>query len=137
MYRILFSTLILVGIFKSVNAQSINADNNSGSSSSLKSASFIINKLNPLSVETTFQGSAPYYKFGLDLSSTRAVMPDVIRTGSSWSAQGKSTQKAINFETIDYAQLVPVLVAAMQEQQAQIAELKKQIADLKKETASR
>ncbi|SEO33289.1 hypothetical protein SAMN05192574_107102 [Mucilaginibacter gossypiicola] len=137
MYRILFSTLILVGIFKSVNAQSINDDNNSGSSSSLKNASFIINKLNPLSVETTFQGSAPYYKFGLDLSSTRAVMPDVIRTGSNWSAQGKSTQKAVNFETIDYTQLVPVLVAAMQEQQAQITELKKQIADLKKETASR
>ncbi|QEM11687.1 hypothetical protein [Mucilaginibacter rubeus] len=137
MYRILFSTLILIGIFKSVNAQSNNALNNSGASSPLKNASAIIDKLNPLFIETTSQGSAPYYKFGLDLSSTKSLMPDVIRTGSNWYAQGKSTQKALNFETIDYAQLVPVLIAAMQEQQAQIAELKQQVADLKKESASR
>jgi hypothetical protein len=129
--------MLFTSIYYTACAQSDQPNNNESGAQFLKSASLIVEKLNPQISKVQPQGSASYFKFTLDLSCTKAVIPDAIRTGTNWTQHGKNTPKAVNFETIDYSQLVPVLVAALQDQQAQIAELKNEIANLKKGTKNR
>jgi hypothetical protein len=134
MYRIIFSGLIVIGIFNNVCAQSKEGTVKEAGPLPIKTASFIIEKLNPQLSEIKLPGSGLSYKYSLDLPNTKAVVPEAIQTETRWINDGKNNSKLISFETINYVQLVPLLVATLQDQQAQINDLKKQLESLRKES---
>ncbi|MEX0780032.1 MAG: hypothetical protein WD491_14830 [Balneolales bacterium] len=68
---------------------------------------------------------------GLDNTHT---YKQTVTAGNGPTTQVESdVQKSMNYKTMDYTELVPVLIKAMQEQQEEIEQLKEMVKDLKGE----
>lgn len=70
-------------------------------------------------------------QYGFKIESAKETFPTLIKTkGKSYYA-GKNNSRNATFQDVDHENLVPVLVAAIQEQQKAIDQLKKEIEALK------
>ncbi|RYU90150.1 tail fiber domain-containing protein [Mucilaginibacter terrigena] len=96
-----------------------------------------INKLQPV----TYQYNRDGYKqlnlpsgmqFGFIANDARLVVPSAVRTQNNWYNAGKGGQRALTTTEVDLEKLVPLLVGAVKEQQAQIEQLRAEIEQLKK-----
>lgn len=72
-------------------------------------------------------------QYGFRLQSAKSVFPDLIRANNKRYSAGKNRFKNATYQEIDNEHLVPILVAAIQEQQDAIKELRKEIERLKSE----
>jgi len=70
-------------------------------------------------------------KFGFMSDNMWQVFPELVTTKHSSYIFGKNVYRDMKIKTIDQTSLIPVLVAAIKEQQAEIKELKKEVEELK------
>lgn len=70
-------------------------------------------------------------QYGFKLQSAKDNFPDLIRTNNKSYTAGKNYIKNATYQDLETESLIPVLVAAIQEQQIAIKELQKEIEQLK------
>ena len=66
-------------------------------------------------------------QYGFISEDVQKVLPDLIRTESRSVMVGKNNHQQATLKTTDMESMIPLLVAAIQEQQKQIDELKRQL----------
>ncbi|RKD19033.1 hypothetical protein BCY91_14250 [Pelobium manganitolerans] len=71
-------------------------------------------------------------QFGFSLQSAASATPSLIKTHYKSFSNGKNSLGTARYRELDAEKLIPVMVAAIQEQQQTIESLKKEIALLKK-----
>lgn len=72
-------------------------------------------------------------QYGFIAEDIQTVFPELVTEKSTQFMAGKNFFKRASFKTVDEQSLIPLLVAAIKEQQHQIDELKQAIAELKSE----
>lgn len=69
--------------------------------------------------------------YGFLVEDVRKVLPELVSTRSQSYQVGKNTYQTASYQNYDLESLIPILVAAIREQQEQIEELKRQLAEKK------
>jgi hypothetical protein len=100
----------------------------------------IISKLKPTTFEYASDISGNFIlpkgnRYGLIAQEVELVLPNLVKS-SKHRIVGKDTDdlnqnKSIDFKAVNYTELIPILVAAVQEQNTMIEFLKKEVQDLK------
>ncbi|MFT3945463.1 MAG: tail fiber domain-containing protein [Agriterribacter sp.] len=75
-------------------------------------------------------------QYGFIAEELQFIFPDLVKEKSVNYMFGKNVYRNSTIKTIDEAGLIPVLVASIKEQQAEIEKLKTEVLQLKKQTAS-
>lgn len=70
-------------------------------------------------------------QYGFIAADVKQVLPTVVGNRNSWYQAGKGSQRTVTTPEVDLQKLVPLLVSAIQEQQAQIEQLKREVQQLK------
>ncbi len=73
-------------------------------------------------------------KYGLVAQDVEAALPELVTTGiapTTLTEDGKQAGKPVHFKSVDYLGLIPILVKAVQEQQATIQSLQNEISSLR------
>lgn len=70
--------------------------------------------------------------FGFMADDVKQVMPWAVSNHNNWFSAGKNSQRSVATAQVDLEKLVPLLVGAVKEQQAEIEKLKEEIRLLKK-----
>ena len=70
-------------------------------------------------------------QFGFIAGDAKQVVPSAITTHNNWYNVGKNNPRAITTAEVDLQKLVPLLVGAIKEQQAEIEALKLEVQKLK------
>ena len=70
-------------------------------------------------------------QYGFKVKSVEESFPSMIRLDTKTFTAGKNYLKNVSFKDVKNEELIPVLVAAIQEQQIAIEALKKELAELK------
>jgi hypothetical protein len=102
----------------------------------ITSALSAVNQLNPV----TYQYATPVQgvkmptgmQYGFLSGNVQSVLPGVVKTQSYLYPAGKNNQRSVDVQTVDMQSLVPVLLGAIKEQQAQIDALKAEVQALRK-----
>lgn len=71
-------------------------------------------------------------QYGFIAEDVKQVLPSAVSTDAKWYTAGKNNQRAVTVSTVDLEKLVPILVGAVKEQQAEIEKLRAEIQSLKK-----
>lgn len=79
--------------------------------------------------ETVLPASTQY---GFATEEIKSSKPELIKEDTKFYSQGKNNAKALKIDQVDNEKIIPILVAALKEQQEQIDLLKKEISSLKK-----
>lgn len=95
-----------------------------------------INQLEPLKFEFDNQKykqlnlpAGTQYGFAAD--DVKLVLPELVTKDYKWYTAGKNNQRTVTTGAVDYEKLIPLLVGAIKEQQAEINELRAHIQQLK------
>jgi hypothetical protein len=96
-----------------------------------------ITKLQPISYEYNRneykQLNLPAGKrFGFIANEAKLIVPSAVSNRHNWYTAGKGSQRTITTSEVDLDKLVPLLVGAIKEQQAQIEELKSEVEQFKR-----
>ena len=96
-----------------------------------------ITKLQPISYEYNRgeykQLNLPVGKhFGFIAHDAKLIVPSAVSNRHNWYTAGKGSQRTITTSEVDLDKLVPLLVGAIKEQQAQIEELKIEVEQFKR-----
>lgn len=95
-----------------------------------------VNRLQPV----TYQFNRTQYQqlnlpagtqYGFIATDAQQVTPWAVTTRNNWYNAGKSNTRALTTPEVDLQKLVPLLVGAIQEQQAQIEQLQQEVQKLK------
>ena len=124
----------IMGFVQTVNAQQINEKELKVNVKAISQPFSVLNSLEPV----TFNYNTEKYKsfelpkakqFGF---TTEKASPEVVQTQSKIYKTGKNATKAFKYDVVNNENLIPVLVAALKEQQAEIESLRKEIQSIKK-----
>lgn len=101
-----------------------------------------INKLKPITYEFNrdkySQANLPAgSQFGFAPQEVKNILPGAVSTHNKWYNSGKNNPKAIETNTVDMQQLVPLLVGAIKDQQAEIQQLKERLTQLEETQKSK
>jgi len=121
---IILPAIALCTFTQSASAQSANEKVPAIQPNAIIHAFSIIEQLEPVKLPSNDGSVQKPELFSFDMPKIKQLLPELIRTETVWVQKGKNNQAATNKETVDFAQLVPVLVAALQEQNVEINELK-------------
>lgn len=133
----IFIILGLVGICGIVNAQRIEETELRLNMKDISNAQQLLANLEPV----VFDYNVAQFKaldlpkgnqFGLKLTNTKELMPEIVNQESRIVNVSKNTTKTIQYDEIDYKSIIPLLVSAFKEQQMEIEKLKNEIKELKK-----
>ena len=134
-FSILLSTLISTN---TLSAQQINADDLKTNISKVKDGISTIKMLEPITFQYDIKKSKELgnqlptgNQLGFLQSEVSKNYPDLIKTNSFLTSAGKNSTKVNKIAEVDKTELIPVLVAAIKEQQEQIESLRKEIIELK------
>lgn len=127
------SAVALFTLIQSASAQSAN-ERSALQCNTITQPFLIIQQLAPVNLSNTFSSTQKSELFSFDIPKIKLLLPELIRTETVWGQKGKNNQTATSKETVDFAQLVPVLVAALQQQNAEINELKLKLDRLQKQS---
>ncbi|QXV67103.1 tail fiber domain-containing protein [Mucilaginibacter sp. 21P] len=133
---ILSFMLILVGFGIKASAQTISDKEIKTSTMPLTNSLNYIAQLKPISYSYDQQQFKQLHlpggtQYGFIAADVKQVLPSVVGAKNSWYPAGKGNQRAVTTPEVDLQKLVPLLVGAMQEQQAQIEQLKQEVQQLK------
>lgn len=78
----------------------------------------------------------PGSQYGFIAENIQSVFPDLVKEKSVNYMFGKNVYRNSTIKTVDEASLIPILVASIKEQQAEIEKLKMEVLQLKKQTAA-
>lgn len=70
-------------------------------------------------------------QFGFIAEDLKQVLPSAVSKHSNWFTAGKNNERALTTPQVDLEKLVPLLVGAVKEQQAEIEALKLELQQLK------
>ena len=70
-------------------------------------------------------------QYGFLAEEVQKVLPELVGTQSQSYMVGKNSYRSASYKDYDMQSLIPILVGAIQEQQAQIEDLKRQLAEKK------
>jgi hypothetical protein len=70
-------------------------------------------------------------QYGFIAEDVKSFLPGVISNETKWLPAGKNAYRTVNTSNVDYEKLIPLLVGAIKEQQAEIEELKANLHQLK------
>jgi hypothetical protein len=135
-----FSAIIAVGLTyaacTTASAQQVNDRDLKKNVAPVANSISYISRLNPVTFEYNKEDyrqlNLPAGKqFGFIADDVKQVVPTAVSQQSSWYTAGKNSQRAITTSQTDSEKLVPLLVAAVKEQQAEIEKLKAELQDLK------
>lgn len=70
-------------------------------------------------------------QYGFLTEDVQRILPELVATRSQAYQTGKNAYKSASYKNYDLESLIPILVGAIQEQQAQIDELKRQLEERK------
>ncbi len=70
--------------------------------------------------------------YGFTADNVKQVLPSAVTTDAKWYTAGKNSQRSVTVNSVDLEKIVPLLVGAVKEQQAEIGELRAEIQKLKK-----
>jgi len=135
-------SLTIITSFNKVNAQNTPNDGLIRNQAPVTNALDYINKLKPITYEFNrdkySQANLPSgSQFGFAAEDVKNVLPGAVGTNNKWYSNGKNNPKAIETNTVDMQQLVPLLVGAIKDQQAEIQQLKSRIAQLEETQRSK
>ena len=71
-------------------------------------------------------------QYGFIAEDVKQVLPSAVSTDAKWYTAGKNNQRAVTVNTVDLEKIVPLLVGAVKEQQAEIEKLRAELQSLKK-----
>jgi hypothetical protein len=120
--KCLFAAILLITTGSSVLKAQSGPVKTTETSNLILNASELICLLKPI---TSNGNSTTHY--GIAIESVKQNIPAVLRTDYVWIAKGKNNEHPVATQNVDMLQLIPLMVAALKEQQAEIAELKKQL----------
>jgi hypothetical protein len=138
-HQILPAILVIISILafhKPASAQQVKDSELKKNVTPISNSLNYINQLKPVSYEYN-QGAyqqlnLPSGKYlGFIADDVKQVLPSAVSEQSNWYARGKNNQRAITTLQTDMEKLVPILVGAVQEQQAEINRLKAELQQLK------
>lgn len=124
----------ILGIVNTASAQQINEKELKVNVQTISKPFAVLNSLEPV----TFNYNTDKYKafelpkakqFGF---TAEKASPEVIQKQSKIYKTGKNVTKAMKYDEVNNESLIPILVAAIKEQQAEIATLRKELDSLKK-----
>lgn len=124
----------IIGTAHTANAQQINEKELKVNVQTISQPFVLLNSLEPV----TFNYNTDKYKaFELPKTkqygfTTEKASPEVVQTQSKIYKTGKNATKAFNYNEVNNENLIPVLVAAIKEQKAEIEALRKEIENMKK-----
>lgn len=72
-------------------------------------------------------------QYGFLAEQVSPLFPHVVKPSSKIYTQSKNSTRVAKISEVDHSELIPLLVAAIKEQQAQIEELEKRLDELKSE----
>lgn len=128
---VLFVTTLFF-ISANVNAQNISDSELKKNAAPVSNSLDIISMLKPV----TFEFDAAKYKklnlpggkqYGFLTDDVQRILPGLITKQQKWYTAGKNNQRAVTTSKVDYEMLIPLLVGAIQQQQAEIDALKAQL----------
>jgi hypothetical protein len=137
--QILSSLLIIISIITlttSVSAQQISDKDLKKNTTPVTNSLNYIRQLQPV----TYQYNQDAFKqlnlpsgtqFGFITDDVKQVFPAAISKHSNWFTAGKNNQRAVTTSQVDLEKLVPLLVGAVKEQQAEIEALKLEVQQLR------
>ena len=137
--QILSSLLIIVSILTvstSANAQQISDKNLKKNTAPVTNSLSYITQLQPVTYEYNQDAFKQLHlpsgkQFGFITDDVKQVFPSAISKQNSWVAMGKNNQRAITTSQVDLEKLVPLLVGAVKEQQAEIEALRLEVQQLR------
>lgn len=140
MNRITLKGIMLIvacfGSALSLQAQQINEEDVKINIAKIESPTAQLKNLEPISYTYDTEkfknlGLPQGNQYGFQQESVSNSFPSLVQTTSKVYASGKNSTKTAKFEATKQVDLIPVLVAAIKEQQEQIELLKKEIELLK------
>jgi hypothetical protein len=135
--KILLSAVALLGFTLSVKAQNGSQQPPEQPGKAIMQPFSILMQLEPvmLNAGPEFNLSQKVF-FSFDVSKTKEQFPGLIRTQTIWTQKGKNNPVATNKEIINAEQIIPLLVAALQQQRAELIELKQRLDNLQAQSGS-
>lgn len=133
----ILSLSVFLSVFTlTVKAQQVSDAQIKTNATPISNSLSVINRLQPVSYEYNRsdykQLNLPAGRqFGFIAADAKQVVPSVITTHNNWYNAGKNTPRAITTTEVDLQKLVPLLVGAIKEQQAEIEALKLEVQKLK------
>lgn len=137
MYRIIMCLLGFVAMVQSANAQRIDEKELKTNIRTIDNPTEVVKSLEPVVFDFAVEKVAALQlpkgtQFGFLTGGTKDKAPELIKETTKVYEVGKNARKAAHFDEVDRDSLIPLLVAAVKEQQQQIELLKKELEALKK-----
>ena len=135
--KFILSSILLVTISTAAFAQKVSDSSIKTNTTPVANSLSYITQLQPVSYEYNRgeykQLNLPAGKqFGFIANDAKLIVPSAISNRHSWYTAGKGSQRTVTTPEVDLEKLVPLLVGAIKEQQAQIEQLKTEVEQLKK-----
>ncbi len=142
MKTILYITTIVFCLFISLvttNAQQLNEQELKINIQNIHNSTEQIKQLMPITFDYDTQKfgklDLPHgNQYGFLASSVKNILPHIAKESSQVYTVGKNATKVAKYDDVDSERLIPLLVAAIKEQQQQIEALQKEVTALKKST---
>ena len=134
--HVMIAVIAIVASILSASAQQISEEKLKKNTAPISNSLNYIARLQPV----TYEYNNGDYKqlnlpggtqFGFIASDAKSVAPWAITTSNKWYNAGKNNTRALAVSEVDLQKLVPLLVGAIKEQQAQIEQLKQDVQLLK------
>lgn len=135
-FQVKITSILLIAasffIADKANAQTVKDTQLKKNTSPVKNSLDVVSQLRPISFEFNSDAfkklALPKGKqYGFVAEDLQQILPGLISKEQKWYTAGKNDQRAVTTSKIDYEILIPLLVGAIQEQQAQIDELRSQL----------
>lgn len=130
------ATIASAFILNTASAQTVSDKQLKKNSEPIRNSLSYVNQLEPLK----FEFDKDKYKqlnlpsgtqYGFSADDVKLVLPELVKQDNKWYSAGKNNQRTLTTGTVDYEKLIPILVGAIKEQQAEINELRSHIQQLK------
>ncbi|WP_454804282.1 hypothetical protein [Mucilaginibacter phyllosphaerae] len=128
-FRILFPAIGMLALTLSGYAQTGSQKIAEGRVNAIMQPFSILMQLEPVVLNAAPELNLPSKKefYSFDLSTTRQQFPGLIRWQTTWTQKGKNNPVAKGKEAVNLEQLVPLLVAALQQQRKELMEIHKKL----------
>ncbi len=127
--------LMLIGLSKT-NAQQLNEQELKVNIQDIRNSIEQLKQLTPVTFDYDIQKFSKLNlpqgnQYGFLASEVKSLLPGITRESSQVYSPGKNTTKVAKYDSVNSESLIPLLVAAIKEQQQQIESLQKELDALK------
>lgn len=134
--KMAFVAFFMLSGLATTNAQQLNEQELKVNVQNIRNSTEQLKQLNPVTFDYDTQKFAKLqlpkgHQYGFLASDVKNVLPDVAKQASQVYSVGKNTTKVATYDSVDSESLIPLLVAAIKEQQEQIEALQKEVQKLK------